>query len=60
MFGTYCRLGVHVGASPLAVARALWSRLKRPLPPRARRRKLLRAMLREHKDARALYHAVML
>lgn len=55
MYGTYCRLGVHVMASPLVVARALWGRLKRPLPPRARRRTLLCAMLCEHRDARALF-----
>lgn len=62
MFGTYCRLGVHVGASQLDVLRAVRARLKRPLPldpaGKARRKAIYKAMLREHRDALALYRAV--
>lgn len=62
-YATYARLNVHVHASPLTVARALWSRLKRPLATgpeaRARRRSLLVGMLCEHRDARSLYHEAM-
>lgn len=63
MYGTYCRLDVHVHASALTVARALYGRLKRPLPrgpeARTRRRVLLCAMLQEHADASELYQHAM-
>ena len=57
MYSLYCRLGVHVGASPRMVIRATMARLRRPLlrAHRARRKVIYKAMLREHRDARALY-----
>lgn len=60
MFGTYCRLGVHVHASNRTLIKAIVARLKRPLlrdrAGRARRHALYRALMVEHADARALYH----
>ena len=57
MYSLYCRLGVHVGASPRAVIRATRAKLRRPLLRcgRDRRKFIYRAVLREHRDARALY-----
>ncbi len=59
MFALYERLGVNVMAGPLVVARALYCKYRRPLSmdteARARRKRCLRAVLREHKDARALF-----
>lgn len=63
MFGTYCRLGVHVNATDIDVIRA--ARLKiaaqhrRGSARRADRHAVYRAMLRHHRDARALYRDVM-
>lgn len=59
MFGIYQRLGVHVMATPLVVLRAVRARLRRPLPSMARRKAIYKAMLAEHRDARALYHVAM-
>lgn len=63
MFGTYCRLAVHVNASNIDVLRA--ARLKiaaqhrRGRARRADRHRFYRAMLAYHSDSRALYRDVM-
>lgn len=63
MFAQYQRLGVHVGASSLAVIRAARARMtakarRDPLQRRARH-EFYRRMLHEHSEARALYRRVM-
>lgn len=62
MFGTYNRLGLHVGASDLVVIRALWKRLNADGQSRAQRvarRRLYSLILQEHAKARRLYVQVM-
>jgi len=58
MYGTYCRLGLHVSQSNVEVIRAT----RRLLNPEGRGRKyrkkrqdLYRAMLKEHKAAQELF-----
>lgn len=63
MYGTYCRLGVHVNASDCDVIRA--ARLKiarnhrRGAARRADRHRFYRVMLNYHSDARRLYREVL-
>jgi hypothetical protein len=51
MFGTYCRLNVHVLASDREVIRAARKKLKNPRNPaeRAARHRFFRQMLEYHK-----------
>lgn len=64
MFGTYCRLGLHVSDSDFDVVRA--ARLKiapyhrRDNEFRKERHRFYRVMLEHHRRARALYRDVML
>ena len=60
MFGTYCRLNVHVMASNLAVIRAARTKLRHPNNPAEReaRKRFYRMMLDYHREARADYLAV--
>lgn len=59
MYGTYCRLGVHVMASTRTVLRALYRKMK-PSARRGRvardsRHTIARLILREHADARRAF-----
>jgi hypothetical protein len=54
------RMGqVHVGTSRLVVAREFWKRCEGAHYPRAIKRAVVRAALREHASNRRLYVAVM-
>ena len=56
-FAQYCRLNLHVGATRREVIRAARSRLSprgKSRQQRDARRSYIRAMLKEHDDARAL------
>ena len=59
----YNNLNLHVAASPREVIRTTLGRLKKRCryarKSRGERHKLLRAMLREHRDAGKLYLEVM-
>jgi len=61
-FAQYCRLGVHVGVSNRTVIRAASKLLKHPhdrdATARKTRHRWYRNILREHRDARALYAVV--
>jgi len=64
MYGTYCRLGVHVYATAREVIIAARRKLKRSARTgrkhRDARHAFYRAMLKEHRDARALVQAFRL
>lgn len=63
MYGTYCRLGLHVSDSDVAVIRAANAKLnksaKRGPELRQARRDFYAIMLRHHHEARGLYRDVM-
>lgn len=59
MYGTYCRLNVHVNATALTVIRAASKKLRKSFrndnTKRADRHAFYRAMLHQHRMAQDLY-----
>ena len=62
-YSIYCQLNLHVGASSREVIRATHDLLRKPSrrgrKRRKERHKLIRDMLKEHREARDLYLEVM-
>ena len=62
-YSIYCQLNLHVGASSRDVIRATHGLLRKPSrrgrKRRTERHKLIRDMLKEHREARDLYLEVM-